>query len=149
MLSSRTWRFLVVLSSATARLVSPAHAAEAAVSFSEPAGVSHEERASAEPFGRATEKVLMLRFYRAGSRLRNGFARRITPWRTATRTCRIVRGRRSYFSPSFLKPVRTEGYPALEFSIEPINTAIRPTSDCCKWGVPDRWSTPPAGYSAR
>jgi len=58
MLSSRTWRFLVVLSSATARLVSPAHAAEAAVSFSEPAGVSHEERASAEPFGRATEKVL-------------------------------------------------------------------------------------------
>jgi hypothetical protein len=89
-----------------------------------------EGQALAEPFGLLPRKCWIARFCRAGTNSRNGFGRRITSWRAATRTCRVVRGRQGCFSRSFTKPVQTEGGAALEFSIQKSTLRFVPPAIC-------------------
>jgi predicted transglutaminase-like cysteine proteinase len=142
MLSSRTWRFLVVLSCAIARFADPADAAEAAMSFSEPAGVLHEERASAEPFGLPTEKVLngeiLSRWVALEKRLReenNTLANCDEDMSNCPRAAKL-------FLALVSEASAYRGLPRIGILNRAINTAIRSTSDLSQWGVPDRWSTP-------
>ena len=161
MLSSPTWRFLVVLSCAIARFANPADATDteprqlavffaksparstaAAISVSEPAGVLHEEQASAEPFGLPTEKVLnsqiLSRWLELEKRLREEndiLANCDEDMSSCPRAAKLFL--------SLISEVSADrGLPRIGILNRAINTAIRPTSDLSQWGVPDRWSTP-------
>jgi predicted transglutaminase-like cysteine proteinase len=161
MLNSRTWRFLVVLSCAIARFANPADATEteprqlvvfviksparstaAAILVLEPAGVLHEEQASAEPFGLPTEKVLngqiLSRWLELEERLREEndiLANCDDDMSSCPRAAKLFL--------SLISEVSADrGLRRIGILNRAINTTIRPTSDLAQWGVPDRWSTP-------
>jgi predicted transglutaminase-like cysteine proteinase len=161
MLSSSTWRFLVVLSCAIVRYANSADATEteprqpavfvvkgparstaAAISALEPAGGLHEEQASAEPFGLPTEKVLnskiLSRWLELEKRLREEndvLANCGEDMSSCPRAAKLFL--------SLISEVSADrGLPRIGILNRAINAAIRPTSDLSQWGVPDRWSTP-------
>jgi predicted transglutaminase-like cysteine proteinase len=161
MLSSHTWRFVVVLSCAIARFANPSDAKEtdprqlavlvvksparstaAAISSSEAGGALDEGPASAEPFGLPTEKVsdgpILSRWVELEERLReenDTLANCDEEMSSCPRAAKL-------FLALVSEGNADRGLTRIGILNRAINTAIRPTSDLAQWGVPDRWSTP-------
>ena len=153
---------LVALSCAITRVAYPVCATETeprqltvlvvkspARSTSEAGGALEEGRASAEPFGLPTEKVLygpiLSRWLELEERLREETDTLVNcdeDMSSCSRAAKLFRGLISEASAD-------RGLRRIGILNRAINTAIRPTSDLAQWGVPDRWSTPLETLSTR